>query len=121
RTARRHSALRWPAARRRPPSALSRHLSRRTDGSCVGVRWDGWRVRPCCALRLAILALIQVAALPSLVMRPPEGLAIALPRPMLARHLALLFCEFEKREQIASASRKTSVRGMGAYNFPATE
>jgi hypothetical protein len=46
--------------------------------------WLGFELRPPVAkglergaFRLAILPLIQVAALPRLVMRPPEGLTLA--------------------------------------------
>ena len=43
-----------------------------------------------------------------------------LPGPALVRHLALLLCK-SRREQIASASRETSVREMDAYKFPDLE
>src|SRR5262245_39143541 len=61
------------------------------------------------ALRLAILPLIQVAALPRLVVRPPEGLTITLPRSVLARHLAFLVPTGPLDFADVSSHRKLSV------------
>jgi hypothetical protein len=41
------------------------------------------------AMSLAILALIQVATLPRLMVRTPERLTLTLPCSMLVRHLVL--------------------------------
>lgn len=49
------------------------------------------------AMNLAILALIQIATLPRLMMSPPERLAITLPGSVLVRHLALRFCKLRTR------------------------
>jgi hypothetical protein len=40
------------------------------------------------SLRLAILSLVQVATLPSFMVRPPERLVLTRPAPVLARHLS---------------------------------
>ena len=52
-------------------------------------------------VKFAILPLIQVAALPTLMMRPPESLMLAFPSPQFARHLfsPLLQIEGENRSR----------------------
>jgi hypothetical protein len=62
--------------------------------------WLGFKLRTPIAesfernpLRLAILPLIQVAALPRLMMRTPERLALTGPTSMIACHLVLSICK----------------------------
>jgi hypothetical protein len=69
-----------------------------------GLEWN--------ALRLAILTLIQVAARPRLMVRPPEGLALSRPRSVLARHLALLNLQIEGENR---SHPRASKREMDAY------
>jgi hypothetical protein len=67
------------------------------------------------ALRVAIFPLIQVAALPRFMMRPPERLTMA--RPGAAFSTILISSSFQTRkgEQIATDHPATSVRSRYAY------
>jgi hypothetical protein len=49
------------------------------------------------AFSLAIFSLVQVATAPGVVMRSPECLVVASPRPVLIRHFVLLVCKSQAR------------------------
>jgi len=70
------------------------------------------------AVRLAIFPLVQVAARPCLVVRPPKSLALSLPRLVPVRHPALPHLIIREREQIGSHMHRTSVHSRDAYPFP---
>jgi hypothetical protein len=53
-------------------------------------------------LRLAILPLVQVAALPRLMMRPPEVRSLTRPSPMLVRHIVLSIFKIEDENRSGS-------------------
>jgi hypothetical protein len=83
--------------------------------------WLGFKRHPPVAERLernalsfAILPLVQVATLPRLVVRSPEGFALTRPRSVLVHHLALLICK-SRTEQIVLTNGSKSVREMDAY------
>jgi hypothetical protein len=55
-------------------------------------------------LRVTILPLIQVATLPSLMMRAPERLALTRPRSMLVRHLVLSILQIDGENRSRSSA-----------------
>jgi len=73
------------------------------------------------AMRLAVLPLIQVAALPCLMMRAPKSLTLAPPGSMFAFHFGSPSSEDREPDQIASATDRTSVSSIDAYpHYPIT-
>jgi hypothetical protein len=58
------------------------------------------------------LPLIQVTTLPRLMMRSPERVALARPRSMLLRHLALSICKsMKKTDRVRHLQNKRARNG----------
>jgi hypothetical protein len=70
-------------------------------------------------LRLTILPLIQVAAVPRLMVRPPEPLVLSPPRSILARHTVLSIFKSKARTDRVGEKMQNKCAKMDAYKFPA--
>src|SRR5476651_2471550 len=98
-------------------SARWREASTPVEQLALEGLWLGLKLRPpvakClqrAALRLAILPLIQVAALPRLVARPPESFTLPRPRSVIVHQLALLICKSRARTDRAYGPQEKCAR-----------